>query len=79
MTFKQAEREPDDGGVWLRRIKDDQGRERIQFGCGEQVIECSEYNAARLFGMLALTLEVPLSKEVRKAINFGDKTLMEIG
>jgi len=80
--FKQALREPDDGQVAVRRVTDDQGRERLMIVCGEgetcQTIECSLYNASRIFGMLAVMLEIPLSKAVGKAIKFGDNTKMDI-
>jgi hypothetical protein len=76
--FKQALREPDDGQVAVRRVTDDQGRERLMIVCGEQAIECSFYNASRIFGMVALFLEIPLSKAVGKAIKFGDNTKMGV-
>jgi len=77
--FKQALREPDDGKVEVRRVTDAQGRERLLIVCGEQAIECSPYNASRIFGMLSIFLEITLPKAVSKAIKFGDNTKMGIG
>lgn len=72
--FKQALREPEDGAVSIHRVTDDKGHERLLIRCGEAAIESSFYNASRIFGMLSLMLEIPLSKAIGKAIKFGDNT-----
>ena len=77
--FKQAPREPDDGQVAINRFTDPTGRERLRIECGDQVIVCSPFNASRLFGMLSVFLEIPLSKAVGKAIKLGGNTHMDIG
>lgn len=72
VVFKQAPREPDDGAVSVRRVTDASGRERLLLVCGESVIECSFYNASRLFGIMAMMLGIPLAEAVGKEIKLGD-------
>ena len=67
-AFTQAPREPDDGPVSVRRETDEAGRERLLLECGGSSIECSLFNASRLFGMMAVMLKIQLSKAVSKAI-----------
>jgi len=71
---QQPTREPEDGAVSVRRETID-GRERILLSCGEhqEGLELSPYNAWRIFGMLSIILELPLSKQVGKAIKLGSK------
>lgn len=57
------ERQPGDGAVSLRRDKN-----MIVIECGSRVLIVGEYNAWRIFGMLAVLLGIPLSKKVGKAI-----------
>jgi hypothetical protein len=65
MTFKQADRLPDDSGVSVSR----QGEQHLALSCGDHTLTVSEFNAARLFAMLALMLEIPLPKGLGKAIH----------
>lgn len=69
MTFKQAERAPHDGPVGVERRGD-----RIWITCETmgktQAIDASLYNAARIFGALAVILGIKLSSAVSKAIKF---------
>lgn len=68
MTFKQASRLPDDPGVSVNRVMKDgvQDLDHVCISCGDQSLTVSEFNAARLFGMIALMLGIPLSAEAKK-------------
>lgn len=75
--FKQAARLPDDPGVRVSR--DDDGKLWISTDDDCGAVHLSEYNAARVFGMLALFLEIPLPKHIGKAIKLGDDVKGTIG
>jgi hypothetical protein len=65
--LKQADRKPEDGPISVTR-EGEKIRVVVETGEVSQSILMSEYNAARVFGALSVTLEVPLSKAVAKAI-----------
>lgn len=70
------ERQPDDGPLGVSRVDDDPGY--LRFTHGDQWMVLSEYNAARLFGMLALFLKIPIPRALGKAIKLtkpGDDEL----
>ena len=56
---------PEDGSCGVRRVDDEHLAINAE-GAGELVV--SRYNAARIFAMLGMFLEIPLSKTVAKAI-----------
>lgn len=62
--LKMPDRLAGDGPVSIERTDDD----RIVLGCDGSTISVSEFNAWRLFGMMALMLEIPLPSKVGKAI-----------
>lgn len=68
--FKQAKRQPGDGTAGVERAND--GREgffvAVTNGGVDERIYMSEFNASRIFAMLALMLEIPLPKTVAKEI-----------
>lgn len=63
---KMPPRQPDDGPLSVKRIRDDPGYLQFTHQVGSLVL--SEYNAARLFGILAMFLEIPLPAKLGKAI-----------
>jgi hypothetical protein len=67
-AFKQAARIPTDGAVEINR--DGEGRLWIHAtDSGEERSICvSDFNAARLVGLLALMLSMPLPSKLAKAI-----------
>src|SRR5262245_29859007 len=65
------ERAPFDGPLSVRRIGDSIIVEATQ-GALTARVEMSEYNAWRVFGCLALLLEIPLPPSVSKAIKLDD-------
>lgn len=70
------ERQPDDGPLGVDRPHGQDGY--LRFKHGDQWMVLSEYNAARLFGMLALFLNIPLPSALGKAIKLtkpGDDEL----
>jgi hypothetical protein len=72
MTIKQPERELDDGPIGVRR-ETVNNRERVMITVNDQTIEMSGFNAWRIFGCLAIMLEIPLPAKTRKAITLGDR------
>ena len=68
MSFVQADRQATDGAVNVRRIGDDRLMVAVVNGGAGAAIELSEFNASRIFAMLALMLEIPLPKAIGKAI-----------
>ena len=67
--FKQAERRETDGQVEITRSDDGYGLVVSVTNAGvKSDLYMSEFNASRVFGMLAMLLEIPLSKSVGKAI-----------
>ena len=64
-AFKMPPRLPEDGSCRVRRV-DDEHLAISAEGAGELVV--SRYNAARIFAMLGMFLEIPLSKAIGKAI-----------
>lgn len=79
MAFKQAPRKPTDGPVSINRLENEDLVLNASTDGKIESLTTSPYNASRLFGMLALFLEIPLSKAVGKAIKFGDEVDMGIG
>jgi hypothetical protein len=66
--FKQPPRLPDDGPCGVTRVDDDHLR-LSAVSCGvEGSIIVSRYNASRLYAMIGMFLEIPLSKAVGKEI-----------
>jgi hypothetical protein len=77
-AFKMPERLPEDGPVGVRREGD---RHLCLYAEGLGSLTVSEYNAARLFGILAMFLEIRLPKALGKAIVLtepGVETKMEL-
>lgn len=70
--LQQPARQSFDGPCAVRRIGEVIIVESTQNGMTTRV-EMSEYNAWRVFGCLALMLEIPLSPSVSKALNLGDE------
>lgn len=68
MSFKQAERLLGDGAVAVGRNAPGHMTIDVTTGTTTQTITCSEFNAARLVGMLSLMLGIPMTKAVGKAI-----------
>lgn len=64
--WKMPERQPEDGEICVSRLRDGAPHLRMTHAAGNLVL--SEYNAARLFGILALFLEIPLPPALGKAI-----------
>lgn len=71
-ALKQPERQSFDGPCRVERIGDVIVVESTQNGVTTRC-EMSEFNAWRIFGCLALILEIPLPSRIGKAINLGDK------
>lgn len=71
--LKMPKREPTDGALTVRRIAGTGHIELIEERDGHPAawLIVSEYNAWRLFGMMALILGIPLSKAVAKTIKLG--------
>lgn len=66
--LKQPDRLPDDGSV---RVEcSGHNHSLVYIEVDGQNIMMSQYNAWRLFGMLALLLKIPLTRAVAKAIKF---------
>lgn len=70
--LQQPARQSFDGPCVVRRIGEVIIVESTQNGMTTRV-EMSEYNAWRVFGCLALMLEIPLPERISKAINLGDE------
>ena len=68
MSFKQAPRLPTDGQVAVTHLDADHLILSATTDGEDQVLRVSRHNAARLFGLLAVFLEIPLSPKVGKAI-----------
>lgn len=66
--FVQAPRQPTDGPVAINRNDDDSLTIVATTDGIDGSIRVSEYNAARLFGMLALMLGIDLPSSLGKAI-----------
>lgn len=71
-SLEQPKREDFDGPCAVRRIGGVIVIESTQNGV-TTMCETSLHNAWRIFGCLALMLEIPLSARVGKAINLSDK------
>jgi hypothetical protein len=67
MAFKMAERTPADGPVSVTR-EGDRIRVTAATDGNRESILMTEYNAARILGLLSLILEAPLSKSVATVI-----------
>lgn len=68
MPFQMPERQPNDGEVNLRRLDKGKIQVSVMTDGNLEGITMSEYNAARVFGILALFLEIPLPKSLAKQI-----------
>lgn len=68
--FKQAERLPLDGEIGVARQGVDHFVLHVENGGVREQMTVSKFNAARVFGALALFLEIPLPPKVKKAIKF---------
>ena len=68
--LKMPERMPIDGAVSVDRNHQGEMVLRVMHDGVNQSIVLSEYNAWRIFGLLAVMLEIPLSRAVGKAIKF---------
>lgn len=69
--LKMPEREEGDGAVglkWESRLGDNRLWLKVETDGAHYSVPISEHNAWRLFGILAVMLEIPLSKRVGKAI-----------
>lgn len=66
--FKQAPRQPTDGPVSVNRNDDDTLTLIATTDGRDGSIRVSEYNAARLFGILGLMLGIELPPSIGKAI-----------
>ena len=62
--FKQAPRLADDPGINVSADGDD----HLVLACGDSSIRVSRFNAARIFGCMALLLGIPLSTRIGKEI-----------
>lgn len=72
MSFEQAPRRPEDGSVSILRAHDQELLlVKVTHDGQEQTIVMSEYNAARVFGMLALMLGIELPTKLGMAIHLG--------
>lgn len=71
-TGVQPPRGEKDGAVSVNRSTDGTLFISATHGGEERSLTVSEYNAWRIFGMLALFLEVPLPKKLGKSIQFGE-------
>lgn len=72
MAIKMPERTSEDGPVSLSRPSEKKISISISVETNGQMqtIEMGDYNAWRVFGLLAHTLNIPLSDAVKKAIKF---------
>ena len=68
MAFVQAPRSDTDGPVSVKRPDDGFVVVEVTSAGKVESILMSEYNASRVFGMLAVMLGIPLSRDVGKAI-----------
>lgn len=69
MSFKQAERLPDDGPIGIERLDDDRLLVYVETSNGDrQFITVSLFNAARIFGALSVFLGINLPRAIGKAI-----------
>lgn len=64
--LEQPERLIGDGPVAVHRVNND----HIALEADGCRLECSDYNAWRLFGLLSQILNIPLSARVARAIHF---------
>lgn len=68
--FKQAERHPGDGPMYVGK----EGGEHVRIECTTdgkpQTMLLSAFNAARVFGGLALALGIPLPSSIGEAIKY---------
>jgi hypothetical protein len=62
--WKMPERKPSDGPIGITRAEDGY----LIIDCDDTAIKVSEYNAARIFGMLSLFLEIKLPQKLGEAI-----------
>lgn len=63
-AWRMPERLPTDGPIGVRRAGDDY----LALDFNGHEVRVSRYNAARLYGMLGMFLEIPLPKAMGKAI-----------
>lgn len=68
MSFKQADRLPDDGAMGVQRLDNGNLLLSVETAGKEQSMEVSDYNAARLFGSIAFFLGLPLPSKISKEI-----------
>lgn len=69
-AWKMPPRQPDDGPLRVARIRELPGYLEFNHQAGNLIL--SDYNAARLFGMLAMFLEIKLPPKLAKAIVLTD-------
>lgn len=68
VDFVQAKRLPGDGPVSVYRVNDERLKISSTTDGVEESITLSDYNASRVFGILALMLGIKLSNKLLKAI-----------
>jgi hypothetical protein len=68
MSDLQPPRQPCDGAVSVNLSPDDEVIVNVTPNGNEQAIVMSEYNAWRVFGMLALVLGVSLPRKIANSI-----------
>lgn len=72
MTLKMPRKTADDGPVWMNRVNYADKAKRIVVTVTQNnetsSVTMSEHNAWRVFALLALTLQIPLPKEVAEKI-----------
>lgn len=78
MKFEMPMRLAEDGGMEVTRVGEHHIRVEVTTNGREEAITMSRFNAARVFGALALFLHIPLSKTVGKSITFGNKVPTEM-
>lgn len=74
-TFKMPERLPEDGAVGITRIDENHLSIDVTTNGEPGSLTMSRFNAARVFGFLAVFLEIPLPAKLGKAIKFGGPDL----
>lgn len=76
---KQPKRKPSDGPVGVKRCGEDGiAITATRYGV-EGILIMSEYNAWRVFGLLALMLGVRLPKKVSETIKLGERLDAKVG
>lgn len=70
-NFEQQDRQPTDGGVTVTRAREGHISISVTTSGVMENIECSEFNASRVFAMLSLMLGIPVASGVLKRIKMG--------